>query len=210
MRNKIIALFTCTMLVACGTTENQIITKKPEIPPAPTTNLNKIQQRMLTYLSKYVEVDPEVFPHAAEFVARCSIVGGEFTKQCEKRLMILDKIEMVSSFDDAPNVVGRCYFSTSLLVPRTVQILRGFVNSDSLSMKGLIFHELGHCLLGQDHVSQNPLDIMSPFMLREDEYGSFWKILMQGLFNPVRLPNEKDQKDSPLIHEDTVESLGGF
>lgn len=210
MQNKIVALLSCAMLTACGTTENQVVTKKPEIPPAPTTSLNKVQQRMLNYLSRYVEVDPEVYPHAAEFVARCSIVGGDFTKECEKRLIILDKIELVNSFDDAPNVVGRCYFSTSLLVPRTVQILRGFVNSDSLSMKGLVFHELGHCLLGQDHASQSSLDMMAPYMLREDEYGIFWKILVQGLFDPKRLPNEKEQENSPLIHEDTVESLGGF
>lgn len=205
--NKIISLISIISIAGCGSIDDENTIKRPEIPPSPNVTLNKIQQRMVNYLSKYVEIDPEIYPHAAEFVARCSIVGGEFTKQCERRLMILDKIEVVDAFEDSPNVVGRCYFSTSLLIPRTVQILKGFVNADSLTMKGLVFHELGHCLLGQDHVTENALDLMAPFMLREDEYGTYWKILVQGLFNSTRLPNEKDESNLRLIHEDTVESL---
>lgn len=193
-------------LTGCGSIDQDSPAKQPPTPTIPSTPVNeKVKQRMMNWLLKYVSVDNELYPHVAEFVAYCSSIGGEFTTQCEKRLMVLDKVEAVDAFEDSPRVVGRCYYGESLLVPRTVQVLKGFVNSNSLSMKGLVFHELGHCLLGQDHVDQNKVDLMIPYMMQESEYGTYWKILVEGLFDSKRLPNEKTGSNLTYLHEDTVE-----
>ncbi|NBW56901.1 hypothetical protein EBR43_03790, partial [bacterium] len=193
-------------LNGCGSTDQDVASKQPDSPTIAATPVNeKVKQRMMNWLLKNVSIDNELYPHVAEFVAYCSSVGGEFTTQCEKRLAALDKVETVDAFEDSPRIVGRCYYGESLSAPRTVQVLKGFVNSNSLSMKGLVFHELGHCLLGQDHVDQNKIDIMTPYIMRESEYGAYWKILVEGLFDSKRLPNEKTNSNLTYLHEDTVE-----
>ena len=192
---------------SCGTLDQQPEDRTSPSPTA-TPSSNKVQQRMLNFLLKNVTVDFELYPHVVEFVTSCSLVGGEFTNQCEKRLMALDKIEMVDAFENSPNVVGRCYYGRFITTPRTVQILKGYVDSDSLSMKGLVFHELGHCLLGQDHTAANSIDIMSPYVMQEEEYGAYWKTLVKGLFDPNRLPNEKYDLDLSFFHQETVEDIG--
>lgn len=205
LNNKIVCI--ALLLTSCGTTDQDSPSRKENSPPAatPTAVPDKIKQRMMNWLVKYVSVDNELYPHVAEFVAYCSSVGGEFTDQCEKRLMALEKVEMVDAFENAPRVVGRCFYGEFLFVPRTVQVLRGFVNSNSLTMKGLVFHELGHCLLGQDHVDESKLDMMTPYLMLESDYGKHWKVLVEGLFNSKRLPNEKFGSSLNFIHEDSVE-----
>jgi hypothetical protein len=46
---------------------------------------------------------------------------------------------------------------------------------------------------------------MTPYMMQESEYGTYWKILVEGLFDPKRLPNEKTGSNLTYLHEDTVE-----
>jgi len=191
-------------LTACGSLDDE-----KTVSPPPSTKYDKenTQQRMINHLFTNVKVDKELYSHVVEFVSMCSLVGGEFTIQCEKRLLALNKVEYVDAFNDSPNVVGRCFYGITLSVPRTVQILKGFADVDSLSMKGLVFHELGHCLLGQDHTTVNSLDLMNPYMMEEEDYGSYWKILVKKLFDIKRLPNEKHDLDLILTHEDTFKDL---
>lgn len=59
--------------------------------------------------------------------------------------------------------------------------------SHPLALKELIYHELGHCLLGLDHVQPKPHKIMSPEMSLNGKWlTSNWDSLMTELFDSAK------------------------
>ena len=59
--------------------------------------------------------------------------------------------------------------------------------TDSLALKEIVYHELGHCLLNLEHAQQNPHTIMSPQMSLDGKWlSSHWQDLVKGLFNPSK------------------------
>lgn len=56
-------------------------------------------------------------------------------------------------------------------------------NSHPMALKELIYHELGHCLLGLDHVQPKPHSIMSPEMSLNGKWlTSNWDSLIEDFF----------------------------
>lgn len=52
-----------------------------------------------------------------------------------------------------------------------------------LTKKALLYHELGHCLLGLEHKEVQPPVIMNPSLLLEIYYKANWTKLVDELFN---------------------------
>ena len=60
-------------------------------------------------------------------------------------------------------------------------------DSHPLALKELIYHELGHCLLGLDHVQPKPHAIMSPEMSLNGKWlTSNWDSLLKEFFDSVK------------------------
>lgn len=88
--------------------------------------------------------------------------------------------------NDNDRAVGRCYnvsdFRGRPLYSR-LYIKTSWKNQKGkpYSFKGLVYHELGHCILGLDHSTYQ--GIMFPSLSTESFYKSNWPDLVNGLFS---------------------------
>lgn len=51
----------------------------------------------------------------------------------------------------------------------------------------LIYHELGHCALGLDHLTEKDHDIMNPFLLPDHVSRPFWEDMKERMFDAARV-----------------------
>lgn len=102
-------------------------------------------------------------------------------------------VSFVSAFnipasDSTKNVVGLCQGNT-----RDIQILKSFWDkANNLRRKQLMFHELGHCVLGRPHV-QDYLSIMLPSLMSDGKFMVHEISLTHELFYPL--------EEGLLLHE---------
>jgi hypothetical protein len=69
---------------------------------------------------------------------------------------------------------GEVYYTEIILDPR--------YKTDPVTLKGLMYHELGHCLLQKQHTSEQPKTIMSPSLATVCFYEQLWTNLVSNLF----------------------------
>jgi hypothetical protein len=134
------------------------------------------------------EIDEELKVDFNYFIESCSSYPDK-KKLCDKNKQHLESVKLVDSLENSKSgakVVGLCtVYSTG---KRTIKILNNAVEQNSYAHKGLMFHELGHCLLDYGHAAKSSQRIMAPSLLQEQDYKVNWASLMQDLFtNPVSL-----------------------
>lgn len=95
-------------------------------------------------------VDPEIAPLYKEFIAD----AGRYGRFVDTEAGL--EVAFVPSMADGH--VGLCS------IPGGVSLSREFWDkSDYITRKGLVYHELGHCMLMRRH-SEDPKSIMQPFV----------------------------------------------
>jgi hypothetical protein len=183
----IITSLLVTILVGCGTND-------PNPVLIPTANEGGDQTVSDSYLTDYVK----------HFYGLC--VQTTAANRCEENLRKLKSIKFVDGFDDQtdPNgsVAGVCWWTRS---SRRVEIKKNIAKTGSMQERGLIFHELGHCLLDLGHANPESKMMMSPYLFDEKTYVTNWDRLQKELFAIVlsfALVNKDsmvDDKEIPIF-----------
>lgn len=152
----------CVTLIGCGADE----IKTPAIQSKEANNNDP-------YLAQYVE----------HFNGICQQTTA--ADRCTENLKKLKSIKFADSIgeDSAEKITaGVCWWAKKT---RRVEIRRGLFEPGSLQERGLIFHELGHCLLDLGHSNPENIMIMNPYVLPEKTYASSWAKLQNELFQLV-------------------------
>lgn len=121
------------------------------------------------------KVDTLLKPYVDEFLQECKNAGVS-----TKRFYNLKTI----TFSVLPlNITGVC-----IPKQKTVYIDVAVIKAYPKSLRVLIFHELGHCILGLAHMPSNyGLAIMNPMLDLENlnQYYDSWKSLLIMLFSDI-------------------------
>jgi hypothetical protein len=79
--------------------------------------------------------------------------------------------------DESSMIIGLCISSGR------VKILKWWWTvAEPIERKGLIYHELGHCLLKLDHSTEPSVNLMSPYILTASKLADHWDDLVDKLF----------------------------
>lgn len=88
-----------------------------------------------------VNVDPELKPYV-----------DEFDQETSARSYVNMVFEENVTGKTGKTVAGVCRYSGNIFIPNTVAINKGYWDTIPVPMrKSLVWHELGHCVLGLDH-----------------------------------------------------------
>lgn len=156
--------------VACGT--DDIFRAAPTY----TTPTNRIYE---------TDIDEELELFVNLFMADCD----KRRTDCKKRLERIKEIKVVDIPDldktDNELVIGLCYDN---IFNRRVHINRAVIDFTDRYLQALMYHELGHCMYGLDHLEQSDR-LMSPaipsiIVLIED-----WPELVEEFFAAIRKEN---------------------
>lgn len=134
------------------------------------------------FLEQKVDVDAR--PHFAEFVEYCKSSSSALQKTCLKNLTRFSSLRIESGpIAENTQIVGLCFVSVDGKERRV--LIRGDVfDSESLSFKDLIWHELGHCLLDLPHWDDGSIHIMNANMPSETSIAYYWAHLSKEIFDP--------------------------
>ena len=156
--------------VACGTQDIF------EPTPTYTAPVNKTYE---------TEIDEVLYPFVAMFLKDCEARRTD----CKKKLERIKEIKVVDIPDvdksDKEVVIGLCY---DTLFNRRVHINRAIIDYADRYLQALMYHELGHCMYGLDHLKQSDR-IMSPAMPPLLVLINQWEELVEELFVAIRKDN---------------------
>jgi len=159
-----ISLLSAMVLIGCGVEQQS----------DPVTVTTKQKEASDQYLSEYMK----------HFYGIC--LQTTAANRCGENLKKISSINFVDKFDEEtdPNgmVAGICWWTRNT---RRVEIKRNITKVGSLQERGLIFHELGHCLLDLGHASPESKMMMSPYLFDEKTYVTNWDRLQNELFNLI-------------------------
>lgn len=145
-------------------------------------NSEEYPNSLLKYID-IIDIDPQLMPSMAEFLANCERFGSWARDRCKYNVEFLMSVKQLDELDlpadERKTVVGLCVVyedgSTKIEIKNTI-------DPDSMLMRGLMMHEAGHCLLGYGHASEGSERIMEPFLLPERTYLQEWAGLIADLF----------------------------
>lgn len=164
MRKVVLAL----LLTACGTEDQESIEYRPQYNDTSTSDL-----------LENVKIDPLLRQHVYDFVFTCD-QHESTSSRCKRNLAKLDSVKTVESIDYGDSAVGVCITIESGF--RFIQIESDGSYINSLAMKSLVFHELGHCLLDLEH-SNVIDDIMYPILVDPERLLTRWHDLVDRLLS---------------------------
>lgn len=171
-------ILTAALLAGCATPAGQIPMRTQGTQLTACTRQDAIQEydpRLETWLDDFFEL-------AQKHGSRCHKV----------RSIRMEDQEKISNHPQikSPSVIGYC--STDGFVVLSEQIWQ---DRSLLFNKALLFHELGHCVLGLDHAPEGKVNLMTPYMLFDTELAEHWAELMQKLFTGTMSLTEEDEQD---------------
>ena len=82
-----------------------------------------------------------------------------------------------------PNQVGVCWtwsYNSGAVYKSNITVME---MDTATSIRALLYHELGHCVLGLDHTTQESKTMMSPTMHDDMYYEENWDILVKDMCN---------------------------
>jgi len=151
------------------------------------------------------KINAAVLPHVMEFAGYCN--RFDISKKCKENFKKIKSIRLVKSFSEK-NVAGKCFISST---QRWVEILdKEWIDYDSLKMKTLIMHELGHCVLGDPFPHYDAEDdIMNSYLLPDSIIQSNWPSLIKNMFTRA---NGKlsltEEPESTVVTSTEINELG--
>lgn len=151
------------ILIGCGTQE----TEQKE---------NLIINKIVPFYIESSKVDILLMPHVMEFAGYCE--RFKTGAQCKENFNKIQSIRLVKSFKEK-FVVGKCFSSKNF---RKIEILN-WEDVDSLTIKTIVMHELGHCVLGNPmpHYDEKE-DIMNTYLLPDKTIQEKWPNLLKAMF----------------------------
>lgn len=124
-----------------------------------------------------VSSDPDLEPFVAEFFTALAVSGRKVCLSVKTVTMARQPIEIEG--EDTSEVAGACL----IMGHGNIEISRKHWKAfDEGERRTLIFHELGHCVLGLDHAKEDANNIMAPYILDSDYTDKHWKVLTDMLF----------------------------
>jgi hypothetical protein len=122
------------------------------------------------------DIDPSIVPLIDEFVQDALRYNIDLADMRSKLRII--KFKMPKE-----GYAGTCYLHRHEgEVHYTEIILDPRYRTYTTSLRGLMYHELGHCLLLKAHSNEVPKTIMSPTLASECFYRQLWTKLVKNLF----------------------------
>jgi hypothetical protein len=153
------------LLIGCGTA-------------APVETVEVAKPVPQPFYIDIAKIDAPLIPHVMEFAGYCE--KFETAEVCKNNFKNITSIRMVKSFPEK-FVVGKCYISS--VGTRWIEILDNWIDSDSMSMKTLVMHEVGHCALGSPFPHyDDESDIMNSSLLPEKFIQAYWPELIKAMF----------------------------
>lgn len=156
--------------VACGTDD---IFQQP---PTYTTPTNRIYE---------TDIDEELELFVTLFMRDCEARRTD----CKKKLERIKEIKVVDMPDldktDNEIVIGLCYDN---IFNRRVHINRAIIDHTDRYLQALMYHELGHCMYGLDHLKESDR-LMSPAMPSIMVLIQDWPELVEEFFAAIREEN---------------------
>lgn len=137
----------------------------------------KIPRSSVFRILENIEMPSELAQHVADFALTCN--NSDRASLCRNNLRNIGKIEFVDKMKDS--IIGSCWKYINGY--RKIQILRSFVTEpNSMAVKTLMYHELGHCALDLEH--KGSYGIMAPTLL---DYDMFRVLRWQNLIKDMLL-----------------------
>jgi hypothetical protein len=182
------------LLVGCGTASPVEIKEVDKPVPVP-------------FYIDVDKIDAPLIPHVMEFAGYCEKFNT--SELCQENFKEIKSIRLVDSFEEK-FVVGKCFVSSA--GERWIEIRDGWFDSDSMVMKTLVMHEVGHCALGNPfpHYDDED-DIMNSYLLPEKTIMAFWPTLIRAMF--TRAKETLFLTNQPLvasITSTTIDESGGL
>lgn len=134
-------------------------------------------------------IDPVLKPYVYEWIEDCNEIGIDGITDLQR----IDSILYTPLF---PGYWGLCVGDGTTLV---ASIIDPF---DADMLRLVVYHELGHCAFGYEHLDTAGYDIMNSVLPREDKpiYAFFWSLLKQSYFD--RYEPEHRHREDPCIKKE--------
>lgn len=158
----------------------------------------KIPRSSVFRILENIEMPSELAQHVADFVLTCN--NSDRASLCRNNLRNIGKIEFVDKMKDS--IIGSCWKYINGY--RKIQILRSFVTEpNSMAVKTLMYHELGHCALDLEH--KGSFGIMAPTLLDYDMFRVLrWHNLVKDmLLQTPGMAYLTDLQDGPDSYEES-------
>jgi hypothetical protein len=161
---------------------------------------------LLTSCGPHLNIESKYQPYVDAFEKRAAMVGVP-VKVTDLTILSVPTI-------NRKDVIGNCSVPLYNFRSPTITISQEYwVNMDVYSREQLIFHEMGHCVLGRTHRSELNnhlhLSIMHPFSVPSDVYKANYVQYIHELFIEEDLQSElplQFERDD-FIHTSLVDAL---
>lgn len=142
-----------------------------------------------------------------EFIALCNRYSRVDCLTNSTKLHFIKVVgdeEFQRNVPNSQSKVGLCSYMTNMItntiIESEIYLLDHNGHHESWypdQVKGLVFHELGHCLLRLPHTnSETEPSIMNSKMYTNDVYSTYWHQMVYALFTSNRLVNVPVESDS--------------
>lgn len=123
-----------------------------------------------------LELDPILFQYVREFEKEAKSRGLDISYRLDKlRQLTWDSLERpkVGTCTSHSNSIGTMVWTRVVVSPKL---------TNNTYIRAVMFHELGHCVLGLDHRGGEIASIMSPSLTNKTYYDNNWELLVDDLF----------------------------
>ena len=131
-----------------------------------------------------ISIDPDLAPYVSLFLTEAEKFNVDTSLVSKLRVV---EYGITASKKD-PGAVGLCWtWKEGDEVIYTRIIIDERYREKTWSKKGLLMHELGHCILQKEHSPRSPSTIMSPSLSTDLYYERCWTGLLRNLFLDEKL-----------------------
>jgi len=189
IRNKLI--FLSILLTSCGELETNM-----------SGSVTNTKPKFISQVSKNmdaIDAPKEIKHHVAEFLYMCD--DSNRAVLCNNNIKLLKSIKFIDKTEN--NTIGTCWKCTN--GTRKITIRKDVADNNSMFMKSLVYHELGHCVLDLNH--KNGKYIMSPYIIDSEYYGIEWHSMVKDFIEQVpkqqyMLDDVSDQSELLIAGQD--------
>jgi hypothetical protein len=130
-----------------------------------------------------LHVDEELKELFNNFIEDANFYGN--AKKIAGHLSVLGSVTFKEIYTEEERTLGTCRRYRTLqgdTVTYSEIFIDPSLKSDPIKLKAVVYHELGHCLLGLEHVTYK-IDLMNAQLLHKSYLEVMWDELVYELFN---------------------------